>query len=157
MAWEKWQSAIFIDAAADGAGTHDWARIGKSTVYDLTFNADIQTMEFIEDKNPSDLIKNYKPTISQELYTLEGDKAFDYVYSLMYNLPVGDGAVRKALFVFPKEGADGCFDAWLADVTIVVTNYRPVEQKILFDLNFCGDIEKGKVAVSGGVPVFTAA
>lgn len=154
MAWEKWQSAVYIDAA--DAGAPDWARIGRSEVYDLALNALVERMNFVEDQGPANLVKGYRPEIAQELYTLEGDRAFDCIFSMLHLLPKGEDAVRRALFVFPQARAGGAFAAWLAEVSVVLTNFRPVDKKLLFRLEFCGDITSGTATFTGGVPAFRA-
>lgn len=159
--WTKNQTALFVNILQNNTKPQDWGRIGKSTIFDLSFNATVNTYDFIEQENPSDIIDNYKPTINQELRAIRGDKAFDAMFEYMYNLPTGDEAVRDALFVFPgieTAGSDSDepkYYAWLASSSLVVTNFNTVDKKILFNLNFSGDIVRGTVQSVSGAPVFT--
>lgn len=134
--------------------TADWARIGKSTIFDLVLNANIVTSDFIEDEMPTDDVSYYKPTLSQELQANAGDPAFDYLYDMFYNLPTGESIKKSALFVFA--GAASPFKAWKCEVSVILKNFNTVEEKILFDLNI-NSIEKGTVTLAEGVPTFTAA
>lgn len=155
--WKKYQTIPFVDIRTTG-DTPTWARIGKSTIFDLVLNANIETFDFIEDENPTDIIKNYKPTLSQELRTVEGDTAFTALYQMLYDLPTGDEAIKDVLLVFPKSTTDeGAikFDAWKVPATIVLTNFNTVDEKILFDLNFAGTIARGTVTITAGKPTFT--
>lgn len=162
--WKKHQTIPFLDIArpteAVPSPEADYARIGKSTIFDLAYNAQTETFDFIEDENPTDVIKNYKPALNQELRTVRGDKAFDAVWEVGYNRPTGDEAMRNVLLVFPAiQGgttAAPSFFAWLVPVTLIITNFNTVDEKILFGLNFAGNIVKGSATVgSTGQPVFT--
>ena len=158
--WKKFQTLLFVDITKiTGTGsTPDWARIGKSTIFDLTMNPQMDDFDFIEDENPTSLLRNYQPSMSQELWTLEGDKAFDAMYEYMYDQPTGDDAILPVLIVFPKSRTtENTFDAWQLTATVTTTNFNTVDEKILFDMNFNGTITKGTATVTGGVPSFTAA
>lgn len=137
------------------AETPVWARIGKSTIFDLTLNANVVTSDFIEDEMPTDDITYYKPTLPQELQTNAGDDAFDYVYDKFYNLPTGEDVKEDVLIVFA--GASSPYKAWRSTATMVLKDLNTVDEKILFDLNFGGTISKGTATVTDGVPAFTPA
>lgn len=154
--WTKPKSMIFIDTGTD---TPIWARIGKSTVYDLTLNANVVTNDFIEDELPTDEVDYYKPEMSQELATYEGDKAFDYIWDMFYNLPVGTELNKTVLFVFPKNtGTEEAptFEAWQTVSTIVLTDFNSVDKKVSFTIKI-NKIERGTATVTDGTPSFTAA
>lgn len=151
----KHQTIPFVNV---GAETEDWARIGKSTIFDLVLNANVVTNDYIEDEMPTDEVTYYKPTLSQELATIKGDKAFDYFYGLLYNLPTGQELNRTVLLVFAgNTGTDAApaFKAWKVPATIILKNLNTVDEKILFDLNFGGNIVKGTATVTNGQPTFT--
>ena len=155
--WTKEKSMIFIDTA-DGDAP-DWARIGKSTVYDLVLNANINTEDFIEDEMPRDEVDYYKPEMSQELATYEGDKAFDYVWNMFYKLPVGTELNKKILFVFPKNISledETKFQAWNTECAIILNDFNSVDKKIIFTLKI-NQIERGTATVTEGKPSFTKA
>lgn len=154
--WKKHQTIPFVDIDPLEGG--QYVRIGKSTIFDLTFNANTEEYDFIEDENPTTLIRNYKPSMGQELRTVKGDPAFMAMYEMMYSLPTGDEAVRNTLLVFPNQrNGDGAYDAWLVPTTVVLTNFNTVDEKILFDLNFNGTIRRGTVTIAkvNGVAVPT--
>lgn len=155
---KKFQTIPFMDIATEGEDAN-WGRIGKSTIFDLSVNANTVTNDYIEDENPTDEVTYYKPTLPQELAAYKGDPAFDYLYDMFYNLPVGTKTQRNVLIVFagnigtaeaPK------FKAWKSLATIVLKNFNTVDEKISFDINFGGSIEKGEATVTEGVPTFTA-
>ena len=63
--WEKQNSMLFIDTS-ETPSAPDWARLRKSTVFDLAFNPEVETLDFIDQQFPSDVLKYYKPCL---LYT----------------------------------------------------------------------------------------
>lgn len=155
--WEKQNSMVFIDTS-DTAGTHDWARVRKSTVFELAFNPETETQDFIDQQFPTETLKNYKPAMEQETALEEGDELFDYMFELMQSLPTGSSAVRPVLYVFPKQAQSpaGAFVAWKGDCALSFQSYNAVEKKLAFDIAFAGNIEHGTAAFSAGVPTFTA-
>lgn len=148
---KKHKTIPFINIGTAAAPT--WARIGKSTIFDLTLNANVVTSDFIEDEMPTDDINYYKPTLPQELQTNAGDDAFDYIYDKFYNLPTGEEVKEDVLIVFA--GASSPYKAWRSTATMVLKDLNTVDEKILFDLNFGGTISRGTATVTDGVPEFT--
>ena len=134
--------------------TPSWARIGKSTIFDLTLNANIVTSDFIEDEMPTDDVTYYKPTLPQELQTNAGDASFDYIYGMFKTLPTGEDIKKDVLLVFA--GAESPFDAWLTQSSIILKDLNTVDEKILFDINI-NKITDGTVVITDNAPVFTPA
>lgn len=134
--------------------TPTWARIGKSTIFDLTLNANIVTSDFIEDEMPTDDVTYYKPTLPQELQTNAGDASFDYIYEMFKTLPTGEDIKKDILIVFA--GAESPFDAWLTQSSVILKDLNTVDEKILFDLNI-NKITDGTVVINSetGAPTFT--
>ena len=155
---KKFQTMAFVNISETEDA--DWARIGYSTIFDLVLNANIVTNDYIKDEMPTDEVTHYKPTMSQELQTIKGDKAFDHIYDMLYNLPTGEALKRDVLIIFAGNigtDTDKKFKAWLVPASVVITNLNTVDEKILFDLNFGGTITKGTATVTDGKPVFEEA
>ena len=134
-----------------------WARIGKSTVFDLALNAQTEENDFIEDEMKTTDITSYKPELSQELQANKGDPAFDYLYDMFYNLPTGEDVKKNLLIVF--DGNNGTeeapkFNAWKTKSTLVLDHFDSVAEKIYFKLNI-NQIERGTCTVAAGVPTYT--
>lgn len=136
--------------------TPSWARIGKSTIFDLTLNANIVTSDFIEDEMPTDDVTYYKPTLPQELQTNAGDASFDYIYEMFKALPTGEDIKKEILICFA--GASSPVDAWLTNSSVILKDLNSVDEKILFDINI-NKITNGTVTFdeTTGAPTFTAA
>ena len=79
---------------------------------------------------------------------------------MLYDLPTGEALKKNVLLVFAgnisSTGAPS-FNAWLVPATVVLKNLNTVDEKILFDLNFGGNITRGTATVSDGTPTFTPA
>lgn len=138
----------------------DYLRIGKSTIFALAVNANVVTQDFIEDEAPTDEVTYYKPTLPQELAAYKGDPAFDFIYDMFYNLPTGTEVQKTILIVFAGNiGTEAApkFNAWQTNATIVLKDFNTVDEKITFDLNFNGNVERGTATVTDGKPSFTAA
>jgi hypothetical protein len=152
--WEKQNTKLFADFGT--SETPKINRIGKSTTFDLVMNAETETLDFIEDASPTELVKSYKPSLAQDLYMAEGDPAFDDMFALYLKRPVGGDAVKPIILVYPKAGTtENTFVAQKAQATIVFTNFNTVDKKLNFDLKFA-DIVNGTATFTEGKPTFTA-
>ena len=151
---KKHKTIPFINTGTSSSPV--WARIGKSTIFDLTLNANIVTSDFIEDEMPTDDVTYYKPTLPQELQTNAGDASFDYIYEMFKSLPTGEDIKKDILIVFA--GAESPFDAWLTQSSVILKDLNTVDEKILFDLNI-NKITDGTVVINSetGAPTFTPA
>lgn len=134
-----------------------WARIGKSTVFDLVLNAQTEENNFIENEMPEVDITYYKPELSQELQCNKGDAAFDYLYDMFFNLPTGEDVKKDVLIVF--DGNNGTeeapnFNAWKTTSTLVLDHFDSVAEKIYFKFNI-NKITRGTCTVANGSPTFT--
>lgn len=133
-----------------------WARIGKSTVFDLVLNAQTEENNFIEDEMATTDVTRYAPSLAQELQCNKGDEAFDHLYDLFYNLPTGENVKVPLLIVFA--GNDGTadapkFKAWNTTATLILDHFDSVAEKIYFSFTIT-KIERGSVTVTDGKPTF---
>lgn len=142
-----------------GTGTtKTWARIGKSTVFDLVLNAQTEENNFIEDEMATTDVIRYAPSLAQELQCNKGDEAFDYLYNMFFNLPTGEDVKKNLLIVFAgNEGTETApqFRAWDTVSTLILDHFDSVAEKIYFSFTIT-KITRGKATVAAGVPTFTA-
>ena len=153
---KKFNTIPFLDISKNEEAV--WARIGKSTIFDLVLNAQTEENDFIENEMTTTDITSYKPELAQELQSNKGDPAFDYLYDMFYNLPTGE-EVKKTLLVFfagnigtpeaPK------FKAWKTTSTLILDHFDSVAEKIYFKFSIV-KIERGTCTVVDGEPTFTA-
>lgn len=147
-----------MNTAETSVLTPSWARIGKSTVFDLVLNAQTEDNDFIEDEIPTTDIKYYKPSLAQELQANKGDAAFDYLYDMFFNLPTGEDVKKDLLIVFDGNiGSEGTpkFRAWKTKATLTLDHFDSVAEKIYFSFSI-NHIDRSTVTVSDGVPTYTA-
>ena len=129
-----------------------WARIGKSTVFDLVLNAQTEDNDFIEDEMPTTEVMYYKPELAQELQCNKGDAAFDYLYDMFFNLPTGEDVKKNLLIVFAGNiGTEDApkFNAWNTKSTLVLDHFDSVAEKIYFKFSITS-IERGTATVTAG-------
>ena len=138
--------------------TAGWARIGKSTIFDLVLNAQTEDNDFIEDDMPTTDVMYYKPELSQELQANKGDPAFDYLYDMFFNLPTGEDVKKELLIVFAGNvGTESApkFKAWDTTSTLILDHFDSVAEKIYFKFSIT-KIDRGECTVADGVPTFTS-
>lgn len=135
----------------------DWARIGKSTIFDLVLNAQTEDNDFIEDEMTTTDVMYYKPELSQELQANKGDPAFDYLYDMFFNLPTGEDVKKNLLIVFAGNvGTEDTpkFKAWDTTSTLILDHFDSVAEKIYFKFSIT-KINRGTCTVTSGIPTFT--
>lgn len=140
----------------------EWLRIGKSTIFNLSLNANVVTNDYIEDESPTDEITYYKPTLPLELAVNKGDPAFDLIYQMFIDTPTGTKAKKEVLIVFAGEISGGVapdpqFKAWYdPTATVVLKDFDSVAEKITFDINFSGARTTVTTSVKDGKPSYSA-
>lgn len=155
---KKYRTIPFLNIGT--TSTAVWARIGRSTVFDLALNAITEENNFIEDEMTTTDITGYQPALEQELQTNKNDAAFDYIYDMFFNLPTGEDVKKNLLLVFDGATVDDDdvehFNAWNTTATLTLNHFDSVAEKIYFKLSI-NKITKGTATVSNGTPTFTAA
>lgn len=152
---KKHKTIPFLNTATTESPT--WARIGKSTIFDLVLNAQTEENNFIENEMPEVDITYYKPELSQELQCNKGDAAFDYLYDMFFNLPTGEDVKKNMLIVFDgNQGTEDApkFRAWNTTATLILDHFDSVAEKIYFKFNI-NRIERGTCTVNDGTPTYT--
>ena len=154
---KKFKTIPFLNISA--TEVESWARIGKSTIFDLVLNAQTEDNDFIEDEMPTTEVMYYKPELAQELQCNKGDAAFDYLYDMFFNLPTGEGVKKNLLIVFAGNvGTEEApkFNAWNTKATLILDHFDSVAEKIYFKFSITS-IERGTATVTAGAPTFTKA
>lgn len=138
--------------------TPEWARIGKSTVFDLVLNAQTEDNDFIEDEMKTTDVTSYNPELAQELQCNKGDDAFDYLYDMFLSLPTGEEVKKELLIVFDglTTAETPTFKAWDSKATLILDHFDSVAEKIYFKFSIY-HVDHGTATVTSGVPTFTLA
>lgn len=152
---EKYHIAILFNKGTKLAP--NWIQLSKATENTINLNAETEEVDYITDKNPTTLIKKYKPTMANPLIMVKGSEDYEYFWPKFYALPTGADANGECLVIFLNEENDGVYDAWKADVTFTIETLDPVNSQLTINTQFNGTIEPGTVAITEGVPTFTPA
>ncbi len=156
--------AIYLDTSKSittPSWVPEWKRIEKSTIFDLAFNPQSTTEDYIAYETAIEEISGYQPEIPQEIAMYRGDPIYDYIEDLVYDLQVGDALRVPVLLLFPPELDNegklaGEIKAWqIKEARLLLSNFNSVEGKITFTLKLGGTYGRGTVEVSNGVPVFS--
>lgn len=157
--------AIYLDTSksiTSGSWVPAWKRIKKSTIFDLAFNPQSTTEDYIAYETAIEEISGYQPEIPQEIALYRGDPIYDYIEDLVFDLQVGDALRVPVLLLFPpKLGTDGKLDgdirAWqIKEARLLLSNFNSVEGKVTFTLKLGGTYDRGTATVADGTPVFVA-
>ena len=139
-----------------GAWVPEWKRIDKSTIFDLAFNPQSTTEDYIAYETPIEEISGYQPELPQEIALYRGNTIYDYIEDLCYNLEVGDALIVPMLLLWPPQD-DGTIRAWqVKDCRLLLSNYNSVDGKVTFTLKLGGTYDRGTVTVDDGTPNFAA-
>lgn len=158
--------ALYLDTSktlTSSSWVPTWNRVAKSTIFDLSFNPQSTTEDYIAYETAIEEISGYQPELPQEIALYRGDPIYDYIEELVYDLQVGDALRVPVLLLFPPElGSDGKLTgdikAWqIKDNRLLLSNFNTVEGKITFTLKLGGTYDRGTVEVVDGAPVFTPA
>ena len=131
----------------------EWAAIDLSTVFELAMNEETEEYDYICYAAPVTEVESNKPSMDQEIRTVEGNKVHDFIAKQFYDMPIGDQCKTPFLLCFGGEGKK----AWRGTCTLTNKTLNTVDKKYTFTMEMGGDIEKGTYAIASGVPTFTPA
>ena len=156
----KDQVIPFLDISGtinkEGQWAPDWRRIDKSTIFDLAFNPQSTTEDYIAYETPIEEISGYQPELPQEIALYRGNTIYDYIENLCYNLEVGDALRVPMLLCWPPD-KDGKIRAWqVKECRLLLSNYNSVDGKVTFTLKLGGTYDRGTVTNVDGAPSFSA-
>ena len=149
----KSQFLLFLDTAKDSSfAANVWARIDKSTVFDLALNPQTTSNDYIDSDMPEEEVDKYQPEMGQEIALYQGNPMFDFIYGMVYELPVGAEVKVPYLLCFGGNEKK----AWRGMATIVLGNLNTVDGKITFTIKF-NSIDRGTFVAADGAPEFNKA
>ena len=138
--------------------TDAYKRIKKSTTLEIVLEPNTEEYDFIADMNPTEILKNYKVSLAQDLTMIKGEEDFEYFWEQLYNLPKVPEVKTKVMIAFMFDGDKSAgYRAWETDAQIMFDNINGVDSKINFTINFGGTIRLGTATMSDGTPTFAPA
>ena len=151
----------FIDVSKT-ANTDSWApvwkRIDKSTVFDLAFNPQSESVDYISMASAVEEISSYQPELPQEIACYRGNPIYDFIEDTAIHLPVGDDTKVPVLLAWPPETENAeTVTGWqVPDNRLLLGSYNSVEGKVTYTLKMGGDIVTGTISrAESGAPTFT--
>lgn len=133
-----------------------YKRIKKSTTLELSVEAETDTQDFIADMSPTEMLKNYKVSIAQDLTMIKGEEDFEYVWEHFFNdVPVNKEVNVKCMVAFMFDGDKTAgYKAWETDAKLMFESLNGNDSKINFTINFGGSIRKGLAKNAGSQITF---
>ena len=145
-----------LDVSSDASG--DYKPIDLSTGFEFSWNANSETYGYIKDKNDTNEVTGYAPTMEQEIVLDNKNPIYSYLFPKFMDMPVGAACVIPCLLVTPDMSTGEPTVGYLwPNATCVPSSLATVDGKLNFTLNFNGDAAKGTVAKGGGKVTFTPA
>ena len=134
-----------------------WARIDKSTVFEIVMNAETESQDYISQELPTEEIKNFAPSMDQEIATYANNPIYEYMFQKFYEAKT---VQLKTLICFPPHGDPEVKQAWMVPITTcVLNNMNYVDGKLSWNMSFGGNTERGTYTIdeSTGKPTFSKA
>lgn len=150
---KKFHELFFINTG--NALSIVWAQIKKATDNAIAMNPETTVRDFITDESPTTVLERYAPGMSFPITMYKGEADYEYFYELFHNLKTGADAETQLLYVDYAHGSSS-FNAWLADVVVVIDNMNPVDSTITANITINGTVDRGTATVTAGVPVFNS-
>jgi len=150
---KKFHELFFINTGTESVPV--WAQIKKATDNAIAMNPETSVRDYIVDESPTTVLERYAPGMSFPITMYKGEADYEYFYDKFYNLKTGADADTQMLFVDYAHGSSS-FNAWLADVVVVIDNMNPVDSTITANITINGTVDQGTATVTAGVPVFTS-
>lgn len=84
-----------------GNGDPKWARVRKSTIFELSANAQEETFGFIDSPNDATEVTAYQPQLPLETVTESTDEVFRFMQNYLFEFPLGRETQVPFLLRFP--------------------------------------------------------
>lgn len=139
-----------------GNGEPKWARVRKSTIFELSANAQEETFGYIDSPNDATEVTSYQPQLPLETITESGDEVFRFMQDYLFAFPLGSDTQVPFLLRYPLvDAATGAIDATKVNAIIwdeaVVSNLalNTVDQKATWTEMLNGNPRRGSMPASG--------
>lgn len=141
-----------------GSGTYDWCRIDKSTVFNVEWNPETETVGYIDSANDTTEITSYGPTMEQEIILDNENPMYQFIEPFCWEMPTGSAAIVPVLLTECDAAGGETYTARVFDeATIQPGNLDSVEGNLVFTLNLNGDFTEGTATFDDdGSVTFTA-
>lgn len=91
-------------------GVYQWERVRKSTIFELSTNAQEETKGYIDTQNDTTEVTSYQPQLPLETITESTDKVFAFMQKYLFDFPMGSDTQVPFMLVYPIIKEDGTID-----------------------------------------------
>lgn len=99
---------IDLDKGAGASeGNYKWERVRKSTIFELSSNAQEETYGYIDTQNDTTEVTSYQPQLPLESVPESTDKVYAFMQKYLFDFPLGSDTQVPFMLVYPIIGDDG--------------------------------------------------
>lgn len=134
-----------IDTAGKWTGTGSdtgakWVPIDLSTTFELSYNAQTDTVSYICYKNDVTKHTGYQPGMDQEIALVEGNPMYTFINDLRHKMPIGEETTFPCLIAeVPASGSGETAGQVWVNTLITIDTLNSVDGVLTFHLDFNGD------------------
>lgn len=154
---DMFEPYIDLDKGKGAAeGNYKWARVRKSTIFELSSNAQEETFGYIDTQNDTTEVTSYQPQLPLESITESTDKVYAFMQTYLFDFPMGSDTQVPFLLKYPIINEDGSVDDTKRNAIIfdeaVVSNLslNTVDQKANWTEMLNGTPKRGTMPASTG-------
>lgn len=134
-----------------------WARIDKSTIFELSFNPQEETYGYIDSANDATQVNSYQPELPQEIVLDSENPIYSAMFDFAMRMPLGSDAVVPCLLAMPDSSGKSTRGYLWAEAIVSPQALNTVDGLLTFTLKLNGTMQAGTVASDGGEFTFAAA
>lgn len=137
-------------------GQYNWARVRKSTIFELSSNAQEETFGYIDTQNDTTEVTSYQPQLPLESVPESTDVVYAFMQTYLFDFPMGSDTQVPFLLKYPIINEDGTIDDTKRNAIIfdeaVVSNLalNTVDQKATWTEMLNGTPKRGTMPLTTG-------
>ena len=150
-----------------GENTYKWERVRKSTIFELSANAQEETYGYIDTQNDTTEVTSYQPQLPLESVPESTDKVYAFMQKYLFDFPLGSDTQVPFMLVYPIIKEDGTvndqyrnaiiFDeAVVSNLTLNTVDQLATWTEMLNGTPKRGYVEVGKLEFTEGAAPDTA-
>lgn len=154
---DMFEPYIDLDKGAGAAeGKYKWARVRKSTIFELSSNAQEETFGYIDTQNDTTEVTSYQPQLPLESVPESTDPVYAFMQKYLFDFPLGSDTQVPFLLKYPILNEDGSVDSTKRNAIIfdeaVVSNLalNTVDQKATWTEMLNGTPKRGTMPLTTG-------
>lgn len=90
--------------------TYKWERVRKSTIFELSSNAQEETYGYIDTQNDTTEVTSYQPQLPLESVPESTDKVYAFMQNYLFEFPMGSDTQVPFMLIYPIIKEDGTID-----------------------------------------------